>query len=83
MLWPELGIWQLLALIFYYQQHKLGMVNARRCLDNYAEKATTTAERVESFINRNEKRRIEHLEDLIGSDIPRRRSIVRSSGSKK
>lgn len=82
MLWPELGIWQLLALIFYYQQHKLGMVNARRCLDNYVEKTTANKEQVESFINRNGQRRIEYLEDIINTD-QRRRSNVRSSGFKK
>ncbi len=81
MLWPELGLWQLLALIFYYQQHKLKMINARRCLDNYAEKKVNgcTREEVESFVIRNEQRRIEYLENLIEQ---KRRSNIRSSGFK-
>lgn len=83
-LWPELGIWQLLPLIFYYQQYKLGMVNARRCLDSYVDQAAINVnkERVQSFVKQVEKRRSEYLEDLIKND-QRRRSIVRSSGSKK
>ncbi|XP_037025749.1 dehydrodolichyl diphosphate synthase complex subunit DHDDS-like [Bradysia coprophila] len=85
-LWPELGIWQLLIVIFYYQQHKLGMVKARQCLDSYADKFTTTDEharhQMESFVNRNEIRKMQHLEGLTKVDH-KRRTNVRSSGFKK
>lgn len=66
-LWPEFTIWHLLAGIFYYQQTKRTMATARRCLNSYIDKSATNAdnERIEAFVNRFEKRRIEHLEDLV------------------
>jgi len=66
-LWPEFTIWHLLAGIFYYQQNKLTMATARRYLDNYVEKSAINAdkERVETFVKQFEKRRIEHLENLV------------------
>lgn len=43
------------------------MATARRCLNSYVEKSATKAdnERIEAFVNMFEKRRIEHLEDLV------------------
>lgn len=43
------------------------MATARRCLNSYVEKSAMNAdqERIEAFVNQFEKRRIEHLEDLV------------------
>lgn len=43
------------------------MATARKCLNSYVEKPALNAdnERVEAFVNRFEKRRIEHLENLV------------------
>lgn len=43
------------------------MATARKHLDSYADKSTLNAdkERIEAFVNRFEKRRIEHLKDLV------------------
>lgn len=66
-LWPEFTIWHLLAGIFYYQQNQQRMATARRYINSYVEKPPPTAdrERIEAFVNQFEKRRIEHLKNLV------------------
>lgn len=66
-LWPEFTIWHLLAGIFYYQQNQHTIATARRYYNGYVEKPALAAdkERVEVFVNQFEKRRTEHLKNLV------------------
>lgn len=43
------------------------MATARKHLDSYVDKSTSNAdkERIDAFVNRFEKRRLQHLEDLV------------------
>ncbi|KAJ6630887.1 Dehydrodolichyl diphosphate synthase complex subunit DHDDS, partial [Pseudolycoriella hygida] len=82
MLWPELNMWQLLGVIFHYQQYKFRFIDARQCLDSYVDNTRTNKKRVESFIERNEKRRTKYLEDLLKTTQTFRCNNVRSTGFK-